>query len=33
MQRSFSLTGRGLEGWAWENVTLEPGGGFAASQS
>ncbi len=24
MQRSFSLTGRGLKGWAWENVTLEP---------
>ena len=23
-QRSFSLTGRGLKGWAWENVTLEP---------
>ena len=23
-QRSFSLTGRGLKGWDWENVTLEP---------
>ena len=23
-QRSFSLTGRGLTGWDWENVTLEP---------
>ena len=24
MERSFSMTGRILTGWAWENVTLEP---------